>query len=349
MKSRKITLSQIKNNALKIASCRTLKDVAELTNTSTKNIVLLAFSPQYYHFTVPKKNGKLRHIEAPEQELKRFQRKLNIFLQSVYYLHQSKNAYGYIINPKGKIYKKGVLNNAKQHLGCNYLMNVDFKDFFHQITIEDVKKIFKSNYFNFNTYTSFTLAKICCYKNRLPMGSPASPVLSNLYTISLDHLLHHWAIKKQGIYTRFVDDLAFSSKSNAFSSNDFYEIQKIAAQYHLNFNPKKTKFVGITATKTITGLILKETVDIDDLYYKELNKDIKRLKNIVEVYSITGQSLKNIAIVKFKQEIVGKINFIKTIEGATSQQFNEYLEKFQQALLPKTDLVIRWQNFSSYA
>lgn len=349
MKSKKPTLSKIKNNALKFTTCKTLKDIALLTNTTVKDIVLLAFSPQYYHFTVPKKNGKLRHIEAPEHQLKQFQRKLNWFLQCVYYLHQSKNAFGYIIKPIGKPYHKGILNNAKQHLGCNYLLNVDFKDFFHQITINNVKSLFNKGIFNFNTYTSFTLAKICCYKDRLPMGAPTSPALSNFYTIQLDHLLNSWALEKQSTYTRFVDDLAFSSKTRAFSTEDFIEIETIANKYHLSFNPKKTKIVGKSKQKSVTGLLLNETVDIDNLYYQELTKDIKRLKHIVEVYTITGQSLKNVAIVNFKQEIIGKINFIKTIEGQYSQQYNSFLEQFTNALVPQTNLVVRWQNFSSYA
>lgn len=348
MKTKKLTLKQIENNALKITSCRTISDVSKLVNTSAKNINLLAFSPQYYHFTVPKKNGKLRNIEAPELALKTFQRKLNSFLQAVYFLNQSKSSYGYIIKPLGKTYTKGVLNNAKKHLDCNYLMNADFQDFFHQITISDVNKIFKSGCFNFDTYTSFTLAKICCYKDRLPMGAPTSPALSNLFTIKLDNDLHNWSLKNDTVYTRFVDDLIFSSQEKEFVTQDFMEVQKIASMHHLTFNPNKTKLVGRLETKSVTGLILNKTVDIDPLYYEELSKDIERLKSLLEVYSLTGQSLRNVAIVKYKQELIGKINFIKTIEGQTSVQFNEYLEKFIDAQVVDERLVTRWEKFSNY-
>jgi RNA-directed DNA polymerase len=240
MKNQKLSLNQIKRNENKLKNCRTIKQVAVLLNTSQREITLQSFEPSYYHFKIPKKRkGEFRHIEAPSQELKHLQRKLNFYLQSVYYLNQSKASYGYIIKAIGQKNNKNIYTNALQHLGNNYMLNVDFKDFFHQISLLNVTKIFKSSLFNFDNNTAYTLAKICTYNARLPMGAPTSPALSNLYAIALDHELNKWATINNITFTRFVDDLSFSAKNKPITTTHFEQINKIALKYHLNFNTKK--------------------------------------------------------------------------------------------------------------
>lgn len=349
MKIKTLTLNQIKKNNLKIYNCKNSKDLATLLNYTNKDIVLHAFEPAYYHFKIPKKTkGKFRNIEAPNLELKKLQRKLNYYLQSVYYLNQSKASYGYIIKTIGHKTTKNIYTNALQHLGNNYLLNADFKDFFHQIKIDDVSAIFKSNLFNFDNYTAYTLAKICTYKGRLPMGAPTSPVLSNLYTIHLDNKLNNWATLNNITFTRFVDDLSFSSKNTPILETHFNQINNIALQYHLKFNPTKTKYFGLLDTKKVTGLVLNQTVDIDKEFYTELNKDLDRLHKVIEVHHITNKTQGLSFLKEFKQQIIGKINFIRTIEGQNSKQYLNYLDKFHNALEVSDNLINRWTKFSNY-
>ena len=228
------------------------------------------------------------------------------------------------------------------------MINADFKDFFHQINIEDVSKIFKSGLFNFDNNTAYTLAKICTYKGRLPMGAPTSPVLSNLYAIALDNDLNKWATLNSITYTRFVDDLSFSTKHQPLKKHHFKQINTIALKYHLNFNPDKTKYFDKDDKKTVTGLVLNDTVDIDKAYYTELDKDIERLKKVIEVHYITGKRQGLAFLTEFKQQLTGKINFIKMIEGRTSKQYLHYISAFYDALEPKENLVNRWTKFSNY-
>lgn len=348
MKTQKLNKNQIKRKNEQLTQCKNLPQIARLLKTTPKELTLLAFEPLYYHFTIPKKNGNFRHIEAPSKELKRIQRNLNHFLQCVYYLNQSKASYGYIIKANGQKTVKNIYTNALQHLGNNYMLNADFKDFFHQIKIADINTIFKGKLFNFDNHTAYTLAKICSYKERLPMGAPTSPALSNLYTLNFDKTLRAWATNNNFVFTRFVDDLSFSSKNNPITNLHFEQINTIAVAYHLKFNTQKTKFFNKEDKKTVTGLVLNETVDIDNAYYKELDKDLVRLTNVMEVYYITNK-IQGLAFLKaFKQQIMGKINFIRTIEGVNSSQYNSYLNKFQQALEPSDNLINRWTKFSNY-
>ena len=80
------------------------------------------------------------------------------------------------------------------------------------------------------------------YKGRLPMGTPTSPVLSNLAAIPLDNALTGWAGERGATFTRFVDDLTFSSTTAAFSPKYLKEITAICDEHRLNLNPFKTKF-----------------------------------------------------------------------------------------------------------
>jgi len=172
--------------------------------------------------------------------------------------------------------------------------------------------------------------------------------LSNLYTIALDNELNKWAILNNITFTRFVDDLSFSSKNTALSSSHFKQIQSIALKQRLHFNPTKTKYYGKDDKKTVTGLVLNDTVDIDTEYYTELNKDLERLQKVIEVHYITGKTQGLAFLREFKQQIMGKINFISMIEGKSSTQYLQYISAFYDALEPKEDLVNRWTRFSNY-
>ncbi len=306
----------------------------------------MAFEPMYYHFSVPKPDGKTtRAIEAPEHQLKNLQRQLNHYLQTIYYLHQSEASYGFIIKVIGNKNVKNIYTNAQKHLGCQYLLNIDFDDFFHQIKTENIAQIFRQDPFRFDKYTAYTLAKTCTYKGRLPMGAPTSPVLSNFYTLPLDQDISAWANQHNITYTRFVDDLSFSAKNVPITNKHYSEIKTISQKYNLIFGEDKTRFFSPSDTKIVTGLTLNETIDIVPEFYRELDKDIHRLQAVVEVNHISGTTTK---LKTFKQEIMGKIAFIKQIKGENSDAYIHYLNAFYDAQNPIDDLTLRWTKFGNY-
>lgn len=180
------------------------------------------------------------------------------------------------------------------------------------------------------------------------MGAPTSPVLSNFYTLSLDKELSEWAMKNQCQYTRYVDDLSFSSNQNLLDIQAVSQIEEIGQAHKLTFNKSKVKYYGEKDVKKITGLVLNKTVDIDPLYYAELEKDILRLKHVMEVHAINGSTQNTSFIRTFKQEVMGKINFVATIEGYNSAQYVSYLNQFNAALNPPEELKMRWTQFSNY-
>ena len=347
--SKKLTKAQISQKANQFINCQTNRQIEHLLQIPQRQLALTAFAPQYYYFKIPKPKGGFREIEAPETYLKIIQRKLNDYLQYVYYGMGIIPSHGFIINPRRQK-PKSIVSNAEKHLGNHYMLNIDFDDFFHQISQEEVFQIFKNKPFYLSKNTANTLTKICTNKGRLPMGAPTSPALSNFACIGLDNALEKWAVDNQITYTRFVDDLSFSSKQ-PITPWHFSKIKAITDQYQLKIEPTKTKYYNKNQEKTVTGIVVGKTrVSIALDYYKELDKDIHRLQKVMEVHIITGQIYKQEGIKKYKQQVMGKINFIATVMGYDSEKYTTYMQNYENAINPpnKDQLSIRWVRFSNY-
>ena len=343
---KKLYLPEVRQKATQFLQCRKIHDLSKL-GFDTNQVLLHAVHPAYYTFSVRKRSGGLRKIEAPEEPLKQLQRQFNGYLQCVYYTIQTKAAQGYIISVKGEKSKKNILQNATRHLGCKYMLNVDFQDFFHQFSTACVMKMMQTEPFQFNKKSAHVLARLFTYKGRLPMGSPASPALTNIATIRFDNKVDQWATKNKIKFTRFVDDLCFSSQSKSFTPDHLIEIEAICQQHQLKLNPKKTKYFGEKETKKVTGLILRDTVDVPDAFYQEFHKDLKRIKRLAEVNLIMSKPKHNEALREFKQEVDGQINFIGMIEGYNSPIFYKYRQKLKDALNPNADVLsVRWTNIN---
>lgn len=341
---KKLYSYEVKSKAERFLNCNSLEDMSRL-GLDTSKMALLSLKPPYYSFQIKKKSGGFRQIEAPELHLKTIQSQLNRFLQCVYFIIQTKAAYGFIISVKDIRPNKNILENARQHLGAKYLINADFKNFFHQISDKMLLQLFQKAPFNFPKKLAYLLTGLMSRQGRLPMGAPTSPVLSNLMTIDLDKALRNWSESQQITYTRFVDDLTFSSKERKLNYSDFESIECIAQSHGFHFNPNKVKFFDEHKTKKVTGLLLKETVDIDPPFYRELDKQIKRLKSIAEAGLIIHQHKKTQLLDDFKKEVEGMINFIGMIEGYNSPIYIKYRKRITRALDPHDDVLsVRWTN-----
>ncbi len=349
---RKPTLTQIKTKANQLIDCSTVEQVEQLLKINRFAIAQNILFPQYFYFTIPKPKGGVRQIEAPASPLKNIQRKLNERLQCVYFNIQSPAAYGFIINTTKQHRNnqtKNIITNAQKHLGNSYLLNIDLDNFFHQISQKTVISIYTGHPFYFPKKLASTLAKLCTNKQRLPMGAPTSPVLSNFACLNLDKELIKWAKAQHITYTRFVDDLSFSSQK-PITQHHISDIKQILANHNFKIDPAKTKLYKPHQDKIVTGLVLKDQIELPEQYLIELNKDIDRLQKVTEVQIITGNIDKPLASKKFKQQIMGKINFIATVKGYDSPVYNTYLQQFETALNPpdKELLSQRWIHFNNY-
>ena len=138
-------LAQIRAQSIAFQAIRNVYDLAKLLGEVPNNLNLLALKPHYNVFEIPKKNGKKRVIEAPEENLKKVLQKLNDYLQAIYHAKRPSAVYGFCISHANEE-DRNIVSNAKRHLGKKYLLNIDFQDFFHDVSFEKVHHIFAQHF-----------------------------------------------------------------------------------------------------------------------------------------------------------------------------------------------------------
>jgi RNA-directed DNA polymerase len=218
-------------------------------------------SYRYKTYAIPKKTGGSRIIDHPARELKVLQGWLTENVFSRFPIHKSATAY-----------KKGssVLINAQPHRKKKYLLKVDFEDFFHSITSSDVVQLLTRN----SALTKNTISgandvdlvtRIVCRKGRLTIGAPSSPIISNLVMFEFDKKRALYCRGRQIVYTRYADDLYFSTDERGALDQLLADLREdIAHRYspRLRINERKTVFASRKRRRLVTGLILTPTGQI---------------------------------------------------------------------------------------
>ena len=113
--------------------------------------------------------------------------------------------------------KRSILTNATLHKRRRYVLNLDLEDFFPSITFGRIRGFFiKDKHFALQEKVATVIAQIACFNNELPQGSPCSPVLSNLIGHLLDTRLARFARLYKCTYSRYADDITFSTSRKDF-------------------------------------------------------------------------------------------------------------------------------------
>jgi len=148
----------------------------------------------YQKFEIPKRHGGVREILAPEKDLKLLQHRLSDLLQDC--LDEINVASGHLEDKTHQGVSHGfkrhhtIMTNGRAHVTRRHVFNVDLHDFFGSINFGRVRGFFiKNKNFQLHPSVATVIAQIACYDNKLPQGSPCSPVISNLIGHLLDILL----------------------------------------------------------------------------------------------------------------------------------------------------------------
>lgn len=335
-------LRSIQLQAAQFTACETLDDLAYLLEIPAYKLVLLSKSEEYNCFKIPKSDGTYRYIEAPDGEHKSVLKKLNYYLQCVYHFVRPNAVYGFVISPKEEMPARNIVTHAQAHLGANYMLNADFEDFFHQIKEERIYKLFDSTAFQLRSSAAATLAQLCVFNGRLPMGSPTSPVLSNFAALTMDATLETLAEQHQLHYTRFADDLTFSS-TKKIPANFFAQVTAVCSEHGFQFNPDKTKWYGKNETKIVTGLEVTDKVRLPHHFFSELADNLERLKHLNEAKMMVKGDRSSRLLRAFTQQIEGKLNFVEMVYGAEDEKAVDYNRRFVGACSPKlSKYALRW-------
>ncbi|MDD5289300.1 MAG: reverse transcriptase domain-containing protein, partial [Dehalococcoidales bacterium] len=211
-----------------------------------------------------------------------------------------------------------ILDNAKPHIGAVAIMSLDIDDFFPSIKANRVWSIFRT--IGYNPQIANVLTSLCTFKGSLPQGSPASPKLSNLISIRLDARLLGYAGKHGIIYTRYADDLCFSSLSYDKLAKSYPFFCNIIESEGFILNDRKTRFVGAARQHQVTGLVVTDKqVGIGRIKLKQIRAKINHL----------CESSSNSAPKNSLEHIIGWLSFIKDVDNTRYSMVINYIMKLQ--------------------
>lgn len=265
-----------RNNMDSFNDINSRKDLALFLGLPTKKLTHLLYIKGinycYKTFQIPKKSGGTRTIHAPNNDLKPILRtlaaKLSNYQQQIWKDEKiSPNiAHGFTKN-------KSILTNAKVHINKKYILNIDLKDFFDSFHFGRVVGYFEKNkYFSLPHDVAIIFAQLTCYKGKLPQGAPTSPIITNLICQILDFRILSLAKKYRLDYTRYADDLTFSTNDKKFinTSSDFLsEINRVITKAGFEINDSKTRLLYKDSRQTVTGLVVNQKPNIERDYYKK--------------------------------------------------------------------------------
>jgi RNA-directed DNA polymerase len=301
--------------ALDFSYCRKLKHLAAILEMPKSELKAAVKAPlSYQAFRLPKPDGGVRLIEAPSEALKKIQHRLNFFLQAYYHGIRPKAAYGGLMSATDDREVRNILTNAKQHVKRQWVMNMDLEDFYHQIPQAKIVEILRGT-MGISEKVAQKIARLCCFKNRLPMGAPTSCILANFACLDLDKTLETLADRYNLRYTRYIDDLTFSAK-HPIPQTVIESIRTAITQCGFAINEKKYSLKHLNDVPEVTGLmLLPNKVDIADSYIKDLKQDITLYKRMVKAGERISQVFQARTLSLYRQHLQGKINFVGFVRG----------------------------------
>mgnify|MGYP003295326868 CR=1 FL=1 len=244
--------------------------------------LLYVLTPEkcYHTFEIPKKSGGSRTINAPNNDLKYVQKMLANALYAYQRAYRKSEGIQQRVSHAFEK-EKSIITNAMIHKNKRFVLNVDLEDYFGSFHIGRVIGYFENNrHFRFPHEVAVTIAKIACYQGKLPQGSACSPVITNLICENLDVKLIRLAKKHRLDYTRYADDITFSTNCAAFvTSQDAFmeELAAVIKSAGFTINPKKTRLQYRDSQQKVTGLVVNQKVNVDRAYYRETKAMAHRL------------------------------------------------------------------------
>jgi RNA-directed DNA polymerase len=289
---------------------------------------------KYSEFDIPKRHGGSRKINAPIDSLKTLQRHLSELLQDC--LEELDEAGVRKNDPAhGFTRHRTIMTNAMGHRNRRFVFNADIKDFFPSINFGRVRGFFiKDRHFALNPAVSTVIAQIACHNNALPQGSPCSPVISNLIAHALDTHLVSLAQHTGCYYTRYADDLTFSTNKRDFPKaiavclgGDAHNwaagksLRAIVSKSGFSLNTAKTRMQYCDSRQEVTGLVVNKKINVRSEYRHKLRALTFRLINkgefdlIYKSVDILGNITKNI-IPASPAQLHGMLAFVDAVDIA---------------------------------
>lgn len=314
----------------------------KITDEQLLHFANVKIPKRYKTFQIRKKSGGLREINAPCYQLGILLYIINIVLKAIY-----------VPSPSVMGFTEGrsVVDNAKMHVGHHYVFNIDLKNFFPSIPQARVWARLQLPPFNFTKEIANVIAGLCCHtdaeKNAcvLPQGAATSPLLTNAICDKLDRRMRGVA-KRFGLhYSRYADDMTFSSMHNVYQENSDFrlEIKRIIEEQGFTMNDDKTRLLRDGARQEVTGLTVNSIVNVSRKYISDLRwlLHLWETEGYAKAYSkFYPKYKKEKGYIKKGEPVMenvigGKLNYLRMVRGTNNvayQKLQARYDKLQQLI-----------------
>jgi len=264
--------------------------------------------------------SKERLVYAPDKTMKIYHSFLNLFLFE--YLRVNEQV---VFS-----YRKGVnvVGAVRKHAHNKHFFQADIQDFFPNIDSTMVRAVIESA--AARTPISDLLdhvdriIELVTIGGALPIGFPASPLISNAVLRSFDDRFEGYCAEHGMVYTRYSDDIIVSSQNRDELTNLAAIIEEMLQSVglaQLKLNPEKTKITSVGRKIKILGLVIlpNGAVSVDI----KLKRQIETMLHFYITDSAKFRDFSEADLAKATEQLSGYVNYVNTVDPA-------YLDKLRK-------------------
>jgi hypothetical protein len=174
----------------------------------------------------------------------------------------------------------------------------------------------------------------------LPQGAPTSPTITNIIAQRLDRRLTGLAKRFKVTYSRYADDITFSSNKNVFFKNSDFnkELERIISVENFTINQKKVRSQKDVFRQEVTGLIVNEKVNVRRRYIKQIRMwlylwekygYVIAQEKFVKDYKLDKGHIKR-GTPNLINVLDGKLEYLKMVKGINSGTYNKLKSRFDK-------------------
>ena len=333
-----ITDKKVDFKSNKIPELNSFLDVANALEVTPSKLQWLIYErgasniDHYLRYEIPKKSGGKRLISSPKKDMKKAQKWImeNILINLD-------------VDKAAMAFQKGlsIIDNASLHVKSKIVVRIDIKDFFPTITFPRVRGFFESLGYNPGVASVFALICtdspkvilkqesidgeknikdyphfIAISERSLPQGACTSPSLANLICRKIDLRLNGYSSKSGWKYSRYADDLIFSTTSeDSYPHRLIKSISSIISEEGFKVNQSKTRLMRAPNRQTVTGLVVNNEVTLS-------RRDLKRMRAFFHQCSSKGLDFMSEKIGKDALSVArGYISYVEMVSPTIAEKF----------------------------
>ncbi len=197
------------------------------------------------------------------------------------------------------------------------------------------------------------LAQIATWRNSLPQGAPTSPIIANMICSRMDTQLQRLARRNNCRYTRYADDLTFSTLGKRFpgsictkKATDQGEIVEPGAELRrliedngFMINSSKVRLQAHTEHQEVTGITVNKFPNVDRRFVRQIRAMLHAWAKYgheaaqaeyLAKYDFQGRRGPYKEKPKFSIVVKGKIDFLSMVRGKTDPIYQNFLGEFNR-------------------